>query len=147
MKLRAAYLPIALLLGVFLSACDKTEEVIPEPEPVDKTVVFQVFGNQDFSYSQYGEEEITIKLLITRTNKDVADAIETVVFDSTFTMALKEIPVRANRMYIRKAVPAVLDAKETIFSGTGYTYRQNSFGKNQTFPADQREKNVELTVY
>jgi hypothetical protein len=147
MKLRVAYPSIALLSLFAFSSCDKTEEVIPEPEPVDKTVVFQVFGSQDFSYSRYGEEEITLHLLITRTNKDVADAIETVVFDTTFTMALKEIPVRANRMYIRKTVPAVLSTKEDVFIGTGYTYRQNSFGKNQTFPADQREKNVELTVY
>ncbi|MBF8961636.1 hypothetical protein I0P70_00140 [Pontibacter sp. FD36] len=146
MKLKATPLFAMLSLLAFAS-CDKTEEVIPEPEPVDKTVVFQVFGNQNFSYSQYAEEEITIELLITRTNRDVADAIETVVFDSTFTMALKEIPVRANRIVIRKTVPAVLDAEEDVFIGTGYTYRQNSFGKNQTFPAGQQEKNVELTVY
>jgi hypothetical protein len=146
MKLRATNLFALVSLFAF-TACDKTEDVIPEPDPVDKTVVFQVFGNQDFSYSQYGEEQITIQLLVTRTNKDVADAIETTVFDSTFTMALKEIPVRANRMYIRKVVPAVLDAKESVFIGTGYTYRQNSFGKNQTFPASDKVKNVELTVY
>jgi hypothetical protein len=147
MKLKATYLPIALLSLFAFSACDKTEEVIPDPEPVDKTVVFQVYGNQDFSYSRYGEEEITLRLLITRTNKDVADAIETVVFDSTFTMALKGIPVRAKRMVIKKTVPAVLDTKEDVFIGTGYTYRQNSFGKKQTFPAAEKVKNVELTVY
>ncbi|WP_299984863.1 hypothetical protein [uncultured Pontibacter sp.] len=146
MKLKATPLFAMLSLLVFAS-CDKTEEVTPEPEPVDKTVVFQVFGSQNFSYSQYAEEAITIKLLITRTNRDVADAIETVVFDSTFTMALKEVPVRANRIVIRKTVPAVLDTEENVFIGTGYTYRQNSFGKNQTFPTGQQEKNVELTVY
>ncbi|MDX5419647.1 MAG: hypothetical protein LPK09_10565 [Hymenobacteraceae bacterium] len=138
---------LALLSLFAFASCDKTEEVIPEPEPVDKTVIFEVFGNQDFSYSQYGEEEITIQFRISRINKDVADAVETVVFDSTFTMALKDIPVRANKMVIKKTVPAVLDEKENVFVGSGYSYRQNSFGKNQTFPADQVEKTFQLTVY
>jgi hypothetical protein len=146
MKLRVTYLCALLSLFAF-TGCDKTEEAIPEPEPIDKTVVFQVFGNQDFSYSRYGEEEITIQLLISRKNKDVADAIETVVFDSTFIMALNQIPVRANRMYIRKNVSAVLDAKERVYIGTRYSYRQNSFWKSQPFPAAEKIKNVELTVY
>jgi hypothetical protein len=146
MKLRVTYLCALLSLFAF-TACDKTEEVIPEPEPIDKTVVFEVFGDQDFSYSRYGEETITIQFVISRKNKDVADALETVVFDSTFTMALKDIPVRANRMKVIKVVPAVLDAKESVFIGSGYNYMQNSFGKNQTFPADQVEKTFQLTVY
>ncbi|WP_299704741.1 hypothetical protein [uncultured Pontibacter sp.] len=146
MKLRATYLFALLSLFAFTS-CDKTEEVIPEPGPVDKTVIFEVFGDQDFSYSRYGEEEITIQVVISRMNRDVADAIETVVFDSTFTMALKYMPVRANRLSIRKTVPAVLDAQESVFVGTGYTYMQQSFGKSQTFPADQVEKTFQLTVY
>ncbi len=147
MKLKDTYLPFALLSLFAFSSCDKTEEIIPEPEPVDKTVVFQVFGNQDFSYSQYGEEEITVQLLITRKNREAVDAPETTVFDSTFVMALKDIPVRANRMEIKKIVSAVLDEKENVFVGTGYTYRQNSFGKNQTFPAGEVEKTFQLTVY
>jgi hypothetical protein len=147
MKLRASYLFSALLLGVVLSACDKKEEVTPEPEPVDKTVVLEVFGNQDFSYSRYGEEEITIQFKISRKDRDEASAVETVMFDSTFTMALKDIPVRANRMTFRKTVPAVLNEKENIFVGSMYTYRQESFGKVQSFPADQVEKTFQLTVY
>ncbi|MBD1398310.1 hypothetical protein H9Q13_14155 [Pontibacter sp. JH31] len=138
---------LALLSLFAFASCDKTKDVIPEPEPVDKTVVFEVFGNQDFSYSQYGEEEIRIQLVISRMNNYVADAIQTVVFDSTFTMALKDVPVRSNKMVIRKTVPAVLDKKEQVSVGSGYNYRQQSFGKNQSFPADQVEKTFQLTVY
>ncbi|PVY43818.1 hypothetical protein [Pontibacter virosus] len=147
MKLKAVYLPFALLSLFAFTSCDKTEEVIPEPEAVDKTVAFQVFGNQDFSYSRYGEEEVTIQLVITRKNKEAVDAIETTVFDSTFTMALKDVPVRANSMAIHKTVPAVRDAQEDVYIGTSYSYRQESFGKNQTFPTDQVEKTFQLTIY
>ncbi|EJF11849.1 hypothetical protein [Pontibacter sp. BAB1700] len=146
MKFSATYLCGLLALLAF-SSCDKNEEVIPEPEPVDKTVVFEVFGNQDFSYSQYGEEEITFQLVISRKDKEATDALETTVFDSTFVMAIKDIPVRANRMVIKKTVAAVLDEKENVFVGSGYNYRQQTFGKNQSFPANQVEKTFQLIVY
>ncbi|MHA6246703.1 hypothetical protein ACXYMU_02115 [Pontibacter sp. CAU 1760] len=51
MKRRIACLP-ALLSVSCLTACGKTKEVIPEPGPVDKAVTFQVFRDQNFSYSQ-----------------------------------------------------------------------------------------------
>ncbi|PKV66636.1 hypothetical protein [Pontibacter ramchanderi] len=146
-KTNTFFLPAIIGFSLFLPSCSHPEEVIPAPEPLDKTVVFQVYGQQDFSYSQFGEEKVTVELVISRMNKDVADAAVQVVFDSTFTMALKDIPVRANRLYIRKTIPAVLDSKEEVHIGTGYTYRQSSFGKNQTFPAGQQEKQVELIIY
>ena len=147
MKLRSTIYSLSFLALMTLAACHKTEEVVPAPTPVDKTVVFEVFGDQDFSYSRYGEEEVTIQLLISRKNNTLPEAVETTVFDSTFTMALKDLPVRANRMSVRKTVPGVTDGTESIFIGSGYRYRQESFGKNQTFPAEQVVKTVQLTVY
>ncbi len=146
MKVRVASLFVLLVTGI-LPACDETEQVLPAPEPVDKTVVFHIFGGQNFSYSRYGEEMVTIQLIINRKDKGAASGMETAVFDSTFTMPLKDIPVRENRLVIKKLVPGVLDEKENVFMSSGYHYMQTSFGKNQTFPADQVENTVQLTVY
>ncbi len=146
MKVRVASL-FVLLATSTLPACDETEQVLPAPEPVDKTVVFHIFGSQDFSYSRYGEEMVMIQLIINRKDKGAASGMETEVFDSTFTMPLKDISVRDNKLVIKKLVPGVLDEKENVFMSSGYHYMQTSFGKNQTFPADQVENTVQLTVY
>ncbi|WP_299825469.1 hypothetical protein [uncultured Pontibacter sp.] len=134
---------LALLL--FCAACDTTEEVLPEAVPVDKSVVFEIFGNQDFSYSRYGDEQVLVELLIRRVNKLTKE--ETVVFDTSFTSALKDIPVRGKKLQLTKTVPAVQDKKENIFIGSGYTVMQSSFGKSETLPSDLQEKKVQLIIY
>lgn len=146
MRLSITYL-FAFLATCSLTACSTTDEVAPKPESEDKTVTFEVFGNQDFSYSQYGDEVLTVQLIISRKDKYEPGAIETQVFDSTFTMPLKELPVRANRLVIKKRILAVIDDQENIFISSGYHYRQTAFGKNHTFPANQEESVVQLTVY
>ncbi|MCJ8163985.1 hypothetical protein MKJ04_03965 [Pontibacter sp. E15-1] len=146
MRVSTTYLFVVLAIST-LTACHQTEEVIPAPAPVDKTVVFEVFGNQDFSYSRYGEEEVTIQLLISRNDKDAPSGMGTEVLDSTFTMPLQDLPVRANRLIIKKVVPGVLGEKEPVFIRSGYHYRQTAFGRNQTFSPGQMENTVQLTVY
>ncbi|MHA6246704.1 hypothetical protein ACXYMU_02120 [Pontibacter sp. CAU 1760] len=69
------------------------------------------------------------------------------MFDSTFTMALNDIPVRANRLVIKKAVPAVRNEKEQVFMSSGYHYMQSSFGQNKALPANDSETTMPLQVY
>ncbi|MEJ8800886.1 hypothetical protein [Pontibacter sp. H249] len=144
MKLTFTNLLYFLLLPV-LASCNKSEEATPVPKPVTKTVVFEVFGDQDFSYSRYGDEQVSISLLIRRQDKETL--AETIVFDSTFSTALKHIPVRANRLQVKKTIPDVQDNKEIVHIGVGYNLMQTSFGKSINLPADQVEKKVQLTVY
>ncbi|RIJ36872.1 hypothetical protein [Pontibacter oryzae] len=137
MRVTIAYL-FAFLATRTLAACGTTEKVGPTPEPVDKMLTFEVSGNHDFSYSRYGEEQLTMQLIISRKEKYEPDAIGKQVFDSALTMPLTALPLRANRLVIKKLVPAVVDVQESIFVTGGYHCKQTAFGKNYTFHAERK---------
>ncbi len=142
MKLRYTYL-LAFAGLATLTACDK-EEVAPEPALTDKTAVFEVFASGDYTNSYLAEEEATIHLYIYRGEKGVAGT--PMIFDSTFVMLLKHLPMEDNKIVIRKTIPDVDTKKEFVSLGSGYRVAQFGYGSYEPVPDDENTKTIEIVL-
>lgn len=141
MKLKSTFL-FALAAIATLASCDKNENIAtPAPVAVEKTVMFEIFSTKDYSTSYHADQEATVVLSIRRTDK--ATMKETVVFDSTFTKLLKDIPLEANQIVIVKKMPVVAQ-NEWVNIGSGSRVGAFSYGSYEYFPEEQLEKKVEI---
>lgn len=143
MRVKTTLLFTFVLLGI-LASCDTKEAVEPQPVFVDKVVKFEVFASGDHSNSYYANHDATIHLRIYRTDK--IDMVEKLVFDSTFTRVLKDLPLKASKLVITKEITAVSEKDEWVSIGSGYSVGPHSYGAYVPFPAGELEKTEEIVL-
>ena len=132
----------ALIAVALLASCGKKDEVAPKPVLLNKTATFEIFALKDYTNSYEAEMEATIHLRIYRGEKGKLG--EPLVFDSTFTRLLKDLPVEANKIVIRKSIPNVDTEKEFVSLGSGY--RVGSFGYGSYDPVTDEEEQPVIKI-
>ncbi|PRY16303.1 hypothetical protein CLV24_101148 [Pontibacter ummariensis] len=134
----------AAVLAVLIS-CDKDKDnVAPAPVGVDKVVRFEIFATKDYTTHYYADYDAKVSLWIVRTDK--ATMKEIVVLDTTFTRPLKAFPLEADKLVISKKITGVADQNEWIGVGSGTRMGAEAYSSYESFPADVREKRVEVKL-
>lgn len=135
---------LLLATVAMLAACGDKDEVAPAPVAVDKIITYKVFAGRDYTNSHYADHEATVYLTIRRSDR--ASLNETVVFDTTFTKALKDFPLESKPILIRKKIQDVLVEKENIGVGSGTSVGAYSFGSYKTLPDSETEKTIKVVL-
>jgi len=143
------YLLTATLFVGLLSSCSKERiEKAPEEKPVEKTVIFEVFSEKDYSQPEYeGTPYVTISaevgLHIERYNLQTMKT--EVIWDTVITRRMQyEYPLESNKLVIEKTVP-VLNSKEHISVGKYISYR-SSYGNSSYGSFDPVSREEKLRV-
>ena len=140
MKLKFTLLPALAILA----SCGKKDEVAPKPVPVNKTAIFEIFAIEDYTNSYEAEMEATIHLRIYRGEKGKLG--EPLVFDSTFTKLLKDLPVESNKIVIRKSIPNVDTEKEFVSLGSGYRVGSNGYGSYEPVADEEKQPVIKIRL-
>ena len=133
---------LAILAG--FTSCVKKDEVSPKVVTVDKTAVFEVYAHKDYTNSYYADYEATIHLRIYRGDKGTMG--EPLVFDTTFTKLLKDLPLEGNKLVIRKVVPDVDAQKEWVSLGSGYRVGAEAYGSYEPVPDGENNKKIKVVL-
>ncbi|QCR21091.1 hypothetical protein [Pontibacter sp. SGAir0037] len=142
--------PLCLLL-LSLSGCEK-EEITSYPQPAavlqEKTVNFNIYGDEDYSSAQWNNAKVQVRVTIRKVGLEPYK--ETVVLDSTLDwIDFKDVPAFENRILVNQKL-SYDPQKESIAIGYSRVYDVDGListsGVSYYLERDLSENNIDIIL-